>query len=190
MKLDSTAARGRLYRLVRPRARSFLAHGILNAFQRLSSSAGDTSSTCVATHQTLPHGSLTPPYRSPEGKVMIGNTETPPAWRNPTRCCLLEKFMGDLPTPHSVGYRVRVWRALSSTSNETQAQPRLRGTQEAALASILATADIKSSRLSRWLQRLVRSHCRTQYVTPFMLKSIGSFTVRRAPGLKRHCRNA
>src|SRR4030095_16123931 len=96
---ESRAARGRLYRLVRPRARSFLAHGILNAFQRLSSSAGDTSSTCVATHQTLPHGSLTPPYRSPEGKVMIGHTETPPAWRHPTRCCLLEKFMGDLPTP-------------------------------------------------------------------------------------------
>ena len=73
------AAKGQLHRLVRPRARSFPAHGILNAFQRLSSSAGETSSTCVATHQTLPHGSLTPPYRSPEGKVMMGNTETPPA---------------------------------------------------------------------------------------------------------------
>ena len=69
----------RLHRMVRPRSGSLLAHGILNSFQRLSSSSGGTSSTCVATHQMLPQGSLMPPYRSPEGKVMIGNTETPPA---------------------------------------------------------------------------------------------------------------
>ena len=68
----------RLHRPVRPCSDSLLTHGILNSFQRRSCSSGGTSSTCVATHQMLPQGSLTPPYRSPEGNVMMGKTETPP----------------------------------------------------------------------------------------------------------------
>jgi len=57
----------------------FATYGILNCFQRFSSSSGGTSSTCVAIHQMFPQGSFTPPYRSPLGNVMMGNTETPPA---------------------------------------------------------------------------------------------------------------
>src|SRR5215468_11046969 len=60
-------------------ARSYrVAQGIRNSFQRLSSSSGGTSSTCVAIHQIFPKGSFTPPYRSPLGSVMRGKTEMPP----------------------------------------------------------------------------------------------------------------
>jgi hypothetical protein len=46
---------------------------------------------------------------------------------------------------------------MCTRPNETQAQPRLRGTQVAASIGTLATLDINERRrLSRWLQRLVR----------------------------------
>src|SRR5262245_37973109 len=76
-KLERGAARGSLHRMVRRRSHRFT-HGMRNSFQRLSSSSGGTSSTCVAIHQIFPKGSFTPPYRSPLGSVMMGKTETPP----------------------------------------------------------------------------------------------------------------
>src|SRR5262249_53182460 len=79
-KLERGVARGWLERLVRRVGHRFT-HGMRNSFQRLSSSSGGTSSTCVAIHQIFQKGSFTPPYRSPLGSVMMGKTDIPPTLR-------------------------------------------------------------------------------------------------------------
>src|SRR4030095_16124859 len=96
---------------------ALLVHGILKSLQRLSSSSGETSSTCVATHQMLPAGSLITPYRS-RGRidgVAVGHIQVDRGWHGAKLCGCVGQHQHRISNSHLCVDDCAIWAALSES---------------------------------------------------------------------------